>query len=265
MKLAFIHPPSLVDIVLPHTDILFVEALIYSKSTQLQRLLAGEQFNNPATRMKTVMLDHSAFLNGGKPIDLDAYISIIKQVKPNITILPDVLGNFKDTIAVLQNSYDVLKETIQSFGGQLMGCLQGNTISELQTLLDSYTYPLTVDLVGLTTKGLPSMLTENYPITRWRSELLSALKTFWTDKEWSAFKFHALGLLTVNELKHLALHAVVSNDSSLAVCSGLHLTHIRNARRMPLNFDFDRNSLEQSQIEQISTNMAFAKQLTKGT
>lgn len=259
MQLSIIHPSSLTPQLYSYTDIFFVEALVYQQDPYLQDLLNDDQY-----RKKPIMLDHSAFLNNGTPIPLNEYLKVIEKVRPTHVILPDALGSFQETLTLLNDSYGPIVDMQKSLKFKLIGCLQGKRIPHLQVLLDSFTYPYCVDLIGITTKDLPEEITTTFSKARWRSQVLTVLSQYWSPQQWSVFKFHALGLVTARELVYLSRHPnVVSNDSSLATTSGLAKIHPVGAPRQKL--DFFVKGVDPAQVNYIVNNINVLRTLCQPT
>ena len=192
-KLAFEVPKKYLDWGLNHCDYFFA----------LAHLLGEWEYRDFIYRCQDrdieIYLDNSAF-ELKESINLDYYFGLILELRPEVVVVPDVLGDLAKTIRLTRLFYEGLPRLFfeKSSKTKFMVVLQGqNNRERLRCLhvIRSYGYPF--HIVGLPRHACPQ-----------RIELLHAIKRFIGRRG-----VHFLGLPDPAELKELKI-PIQSLDTS---------------------------------------------------
>jgi len=141
------------------------------------------------------ILDNGAF-ETGKSIPVNQYASIIKELDPDIIVIPDVRYSYENTIKVAEEflQHEELSDIRRN--RDLMGVLQGTSLADYENLLNYY------KMHGANIIGIPYGIIDRVPFMRKHPETT----------------FHVLGLPYFPELLSIRLLPNVDSiDSSLPV------------------------------------------------
>lgn len=176
-KIAFEAPRRSLKFVLDQCDYIFALAHLWTDSEYRNTIFRYKKEG------KEVFLDNSAF-ELSTSIKLDRYLAIIREIKPDIIVVPDAVGNIAETVKLAKIFYQGLPgEFLQRF--KFMVVPQGKDNRERLKcfhILRSFGYPF--HIIGLPRHACPD-----------RVELMHAIKKFLPRA-----KIHFLGLPDPKEL-----------------------------------------------------------------
>lgn len=180
LKIAFEAPRRSLEFVFDQCDYIFALAHLWGDSEYRNMIFRFKKEG------KEVFLDNSAF-ELSTSIRLDRYLAIIRELKPDIVVVPDAVGNIAETVKLAKIFYQGLPgDFLQRF--KFMIVPQGKTNRDRLKcfhILRSFGYPF--HIIGLPRHACPE-----------RVELLHAIKKFSPRT-----KVHFLGLPDPAELKGL--------------------------------------------------------------
>lgn len=140
MQLAVETPTNCIQQFSPLTDYDFVEAHYCTISPEYNE---AYRWNDPEEkRPRPLILDNSAFLLG-RAMDIGTFGEVVKSVHPTMIVLPDVLGNTGETLAL---SHKWIMKFIDRY--EVMGVLQGNSMAEFDYCAEMY-QRWGVELIGI--------------------------------------------------------------------------------------------------------------------
>ena len=115
----------------------FVLFHLYSVDKTYREYYQGMRKYRPNRLM---ILDNSAyeFFVKGDVLDVDGYITAIKELKPDMFLLPDVLMNKQETILGSQSFMLKWKSQVKDCPSQPMAVIQGDTPGELIECAEEY-------------------------------------------------------------------------------------------------------------------------------
>lgn len=166
-------------------------------------------------KKRYTILDNGAFENKGNPLDTAVYYEVIKELKPDVVVIPDVLRDQAETAKRVSSFLDFWK-TNKIEGVSLMGVLQGTSPSLLKSLHFYY------QSVGVSFFGLPYInQIDRFQFLRANPHITNV---------------HILGAPNIGEVTALAtLPQVVSIDTSLPVRLAVGKEDIRRSFGFPYN------------------------------
>ena len=200
MRLSFITPVTLLKQYGEESDFLFVEAAIFLKSQKFRNYVYQWQKAG-----KDICLDNSAFLLEGRSMVLPKYLSVIKAVKPDRIIVPDILQDWRATVDLARTSIAPIRNVCPN--AKLIGVPHGKNISEWLVCADFLFNDLKCNILGLT-MALPNindLQASEHPDGDFRSTWLDVVFSLWKRSYPTLFDrpIHVLGLQHPCELEHL--------------------------------------------------------------
>jgi queuine/archaeosine tRNA-ribosyltransferase len=184
-------PKQNFELQLEHSDYIFALAHLWEDSRYRNFVFRAQ------AEGKAIYLDNSAF-ELKTSIEMDKYISIIREIKPQVIVVPDALGNIASTIKLTKTFYQGLPGNFfQQY--KFMIVPQGKDNRERMKcfhIMRSFGFPAHV--IGLPRHACPH-----------RVELLKLVKKFLPRT-----KIHFLGLPDPEELRGGIAHEIDTIDTS---------------------------------------------------
>lgn len=187
----------------------------------LAQMLYNEKYAHYYTTRRLsgdfIILDNGAY-ELTNPIDAPAFMNMVKNIHPQVAVLPDILGSpWKKTTAASLNFLDEYGDYIERLGYKtewmFVPQIHGGKIEEIykavDTVLNDGRQGHRVTWIGL----------GRYLATKWGSRTVVAV---FLKKMYPEIRLHALGMANGNlsEMKHLRDIGVESIDSSAPVWRG---------------------------------------------
>lgn len=184
-------PKQNFDLQLEHSDYIFALAHLWSDSKYRNFIFRAQ------AEGKQIYLDNSAF-ELGTSMEIDRFISIIREINPQVVVVPDALGDIATTVKLAKVFYQGLPGNFfQKY--KFMIVPQGKDNRERMRcfhILRSFGFPINV--IGLPRHACPN-----------RVELLRLVKKFMPRT-----KIHFLGLPDPEELKGGVTQEIATLDTS---------------------------------------------------
>lgn len=145
-----------------------------------------------------IIMDNG-LIEAGEPADAEVLHAACEAVHPNVVVLPDVLGHYKETEYLVKRDYGKFK----SLGYPLMGVLQGRTAEEVVRLLTLY------EALALDYISIPRVMTAHFGSRRWLVERV----------RWIGKPIHLLGWSenVEDDLRCAAMQGVMGIDSAVPI------------------------------------------------
>lgn len=194
----------------------------------------------------------------------DVLINIVKELRPNEVIAPDVLFNKEQTLANLDSFIKRMRNEQLLQHTKIFGCPQGNTKDEWLDCYKSMMNNLDVSVIGLSKIAVPRCWmnehSEDVGIMESRRECVK----FLVDNFLMQKPIHLLGMGNPTEYEAYSHKNIRSTDSCytvLAAWNGIDFS-AGDYTRVPTTNDFYENKLSEEQLELALSNIAFLKNIT---
>lgn len=216
--------------------------------------------NRPGT---FITLDNSAAEKA--LVTEDVLISIVRELKPNEVIAPDVLFDKEQTLQNLQSFVKRMKNEQLLDHTKVFGCPQGNNREEWLQCYKSMMNDVDVSVVGLSKIAVPrcwaNQQHEDVGIMESRRECVQYL----VDNYLLHKPVHLLGMGDPTEYTTYKHKNIRSTDSCYTVLAAWHGIDFSSGdlRRIPTTNDFYDNKLTDEQRLLAVKNIEFLKNITQ--
>jgi len=220
MAIAHEAPICILDTVKMYTDFdyalvhLLEESKEYKDYFYNNTALKNNAFKSLNTRRRPIILDNSIF-ELGEAFESEKYESYVRDLNPDIYIMPDVLG---DKEATLHNATQWAKKEFERYS---MAVIQGQSMDELVECYKEF-LKLDIDAIAI---GFNHSFFVNDETTRDWDQANSRIRLVKHLKEsciWDYNKYHhLLGCSLPLEFSHCIYHDINSVDTSSPVLHGL--------------------------------------------
>ena len=228
---------------------------------------------------RMMILDNSAyeFYVKGEELDLDEYIQVIRDLKPDYYILPDVLMDIKGTLNGVRDFMEKYYNTIDQ-NSQPMAVVQGDSIASLNNCLMTY-YQMGIKNIAIPfhnsffkdeyelCDGDIAYIFASHNYTEFTKDVrYAAGRCMWVSRNEKMLKnfnkIHFLGShCPVEKVYHKTLFPNATMDSGYPVKCALYGWELENELFKPdvIIDDFMHRELYQKQIDLIVNNINIFK------
>lgn len=164
---------------------------------------------------REIILDNSAY-ELGESFDVGQFANWVDSLIPDIHVVPDVIGNWKDTV----DAFSDWQAEYKALPGKRMGVLQGTSFSEAVQCFN-HLASLGADIIGI-----PFLIGKRFTDTPPSAAELTQRRQYLVDlihMKCHAAPIHLLGVALPQEGVHYKLRApwIVSVDTSNPVVHGM--------------------------------------------
>lgn len=197
----------------------------------------------------------------------DVLINIVKELKPNEVIAPDVLFDKEQTLKNLDSFIKRMRNEQLLDQTKIFGCPQGNSKEEWLDCYKQMMNNLDVSVIGLSKISVPrcwmNAFGEDVNIKESRRECVK----FLVDNHLIQKPLHLLGMGDPTEYEIYNHKNIRSTDSCYTVLAAWHGVDFSSGdlRRIPTTNDFYEHKLSEEQHELALKNIMFLKNITSKT